>query len=679
MDEPVYVVHDPVAFRSHRISLEQYRIALLLDGRLELRQVFQATTARGFMSCEDEKRFYEIVGKLYEAGLVVLPLHNGRRIYDRYCKAQTAKQRSRWLACLFLQLPLASPDRFLSRTQYRLSWLFTNWFLRSWLAAATLVLILFAFRWRDFIQPLNGILSPSNLPLLWLTFVGLKLWHELGHGYACKSFGGRVPEMGAFLVAGNPLAYVDATSAWSFPERRKRLAVMAGGMYFESLIAIPAFFVWCLAGTGLVQSLAYQVVVTASVVTLLFNANPLMKFDGYFILCELTKTPNLRTRATAELSRFLKRYTLGIPPDAAAETGWRRSGLLVYAVAASVYRVFLVLSIAAVVATRFPLIGLSLAAVYVGSSALGTARKVVQFLLQCNDSRSIRLRARCSLAALCLGIPVGLVTLPVPFSIVVWGVVAAEEEHLLRTDTPGTLQVAEVTPGQDVSAGEAIVQLANQDLVDKLEETQQALREARLKWEILRDRNVAESTRTETSIRILTDRLAEYRRQQQELRIKAPSVGRVLNVIGESDRGRFFQTGEAVGLIAGGRPVLRTWLNQDQLNSIRSQPGCSAKFRVPSQSTKSLAGKLIQIKPAAESVLNERALSYLGGGDLMIDPQTGRPLESLFQVEIESDAAIVALDNHGSRVAIAFDRKWKPIGVWIAERILRFVHQLWIA
>ena len=121
-------------------------------------------------------------------------------------------------------------------------------------------------RFDEFAAPLSGVLAPSNLPLLWSLFVCLKLWHELGHGYACKCFGGKVPEMGVILVAGSPLAYVDATSTWNFPERWKRLVVMLGGMYFESLIAIPAVFVWAIAEHGVVASIAFQLVITATVV-----------------------------------------------------------------------------------------------------------------------------------------------------------------------------------------------------------------------------------------------------------------------------------------------------------------------------------------------------------------------------------------------------------------------------
>lgn len=159
---------------------------------------------------------------------------------------------------------------------------------------------------------MNRLLATENLPFLWLSFVLLKVWHELGHGYACRIHGGAVPEMGLLLIAGTPAAYMDGAAAWSFPERWKRLVVMMGGMYFESILAIPAVFIWAFSSSPLLSSCDHQIVMMASLITLLFNANPLMKYDGYFIASELLGIQNLRARSDRFLKCLLKRTFLGL-------------------------------------------------------------------------------------------------------------------------------------------------------------------------------------------------------------------------------------------------------------------------------------------------------------------------------------------------------------------------------
>ena len=251
---------------------------------------------------------------------------------------------------------------FLTRTAPRMKWLFSQGFVAIWLVAAVAALSIVFNRTDEFFKPFNSLLATENLPFLWLSFIGLKIWHELGHGYACKIYGGAVPEMGMLLICGTPAAYVDASAAWSFPERWKRLTVMLGGMYFESIVAIPAVFVWAFSASPMLSSCAYQLVMMASLITVLFNANPLMKYDGYFIAGELLGIQNLRGRSDQLIKDGLKKLFLGLEPKASTLSFRERVILLVYGVAASIYKTLLVISIAVIIAMKFPFVGLALAA-----------------------------------------------------------------------------------------------------------------------------------------------------------------------------------------------------------------------------------------------------------------------------------------------------------------------------
>ncbi len=228
--EPIYVVHDPVAFQTHRLTKLQYTIAVQFSGQKTVGEALTELMQCGRLQFNQEALYIDLVANLYKASIVVLPIHRGEKIFDQFEKTQALRRKNRLTSSLFMRLPLSNPDEFLSRTVAIVSWLFTRWFFIAWLISGGAAVAMVAVNFLEFAEPLNGILAPSNLPILWVVFVALKLWHELGHGYACKRFGASVPEMGAILIVGNPLAYVDATAAWSLPERWKRLVVMCGGM-----------------------------------------------------------------------------------------------------------------------------------------------------------------------------------------------------------------------------------------------------------------------------------------------------------------------------------------------------------------------------------------------------------------------------------------------------------------
>ncbi|MGB4737094.1 MAG: hypothetical protein WBH50_02850, partial [Fuerstiella sp.] len=219
---PVYVVHDPVGFRTHRLSVFQYRTLATLNEDLTLGQNFESQVAKGDFDRDEEELYLELILSFSRLGLLLLPGSNGAKLFEQHTKMQSMKRRGKAMGFLFMTIPLVNPDKFLTRTMHRMSWLFTKAFFVVWLLGMAAAGFVVLSRFSDLVQPLNGILATKNLPFLWLAFVGLKIWHELGHGYACKVFGGFIPEMGTILIAGTPAAYVDASAAWSFPERYKR-------------------------------------------------------------------------------------------------------------------------------------------------------------------------------------------------------------------------------------------------------------------------------------------------------------------------------------------------------------------------------------------------------------------------------------------------------------------------
>ena len=676
---PVYVIHDPIGFRTHRLTVYQYRCLATLDPKLSLAENFAVQTAKGEFGSDEETLYLNLIMSFSRLGLLLLPVNNGARLFEQHAKMQSMKRRGKALGFLFMQIPLVNPDRFLSRTIHRMSWLFTRTFFGVWLIGMAAAAFVVCSRFTDLVQPLNGILATKNLPFLWLAFVGLKIWHELGHGYACKVFGGFIPEMGTILIAGTPAAYVDASAAWSFPERYKRLIVMCGGMYYESLVFIPGVFVWAFSSSPMLSSCAYQLVVMASLATVIFNANPLMKFDGYFILSELMSIQNLRPRADQQIKGMLSLMFLGLKPQSAESALRTKSILILYGIAATLYKFSLVISIAVMVALKCPMVGLGLAAFHICTTIGMGVFKMTSYLLRSPETESVRGRARLVAAAVLVGLPVAACFIPVPFGVAAQGLVGAEVEHFVNVTSPGEFQQTLVHDGQHVSTSIPLVKLKNSRLEEELQLSVANLQEAVLRSEILQNADLLRATQQQATVTELRQEAAEIARRVSMLTIPSPDAGTVVQLIGETNRGRFLHEGTPLAIIIDGKARLRTWLNEEQLGSIRKQIDTEVNFRIPGQSMKTYTGRIVSIEPAAEFVFDKMALTYLAGGEILVNPSTGQPMEPVFQVDIEPSENVLQLVGHGARVNLQLPRRYESIAAWGYRKCMRFVHKLLVA
>ncbi len=240
---PAYVVRDPVTFATHRFDPEDYRILNAIDRERTLGETFDVLIAQGVLATADEDEFYAFILELHQRNLLSLPVSDGDTLFKRFERRQRAEQLSKLMGVFFLRVPLINPDRLLTRTISLFGWLFTLPALLLWFVLAGVSLFIAFARWDDLAAPVLTVFDGGNIYMLWGTLIGLKVVHEFGHAYACKAFGGHVPEMGAFFILFTPLAYMDATDSWTFTKTRHRAVVTLGGMYFESIVGGIALIV----------------------------------------------------------------------------------------------------------------------------------------------------------------------------------------------------------------------------------------------------------------------------------------------------------------------------------------------------------------------------------------------------------------------------------------------------
>ena len=356
------VLKDPVSGKYFYLTVYEYRLLKMLDGNLTLEEAVDRLSASGYYYSVQEAA--AIVGKAAQMGLV-LGTKFGTAQFQEHMKNQmeTAKKARRLSSIYFAFIPLVNPDKFLEKTLW-IAQLFANKFTMGLIALALPGALYCIIAGIPQIQTeYLFFFNLENLICLWITLAFTKLIHEFAHTYVAKSFGLHVPEMGVAFLIFFPCLFCNTTDAWQLADRRQRIAISAAGILVEGAVAIASTYVWYFTNPGIINSLAFYLMAVSFISTILFNGNPLMRFDGYFILMDLLKLPNLSTRAMAYVKYLFMNRVLGISLVSNPATTPREVFIFtIYGVAAFLYRVFLYTAIVLGVYYRFDkLLGILLA------------------------------------------------------------------------------------------------------------------------------------------------------------------------------------------------------------------------------------------------------------------------------------------------------------------------------
>jgi putative peptide zinc metalloprotease protein len=674
--QPAYIVRDPVTFQSHRLEPADYQVFVSIDPARSLGEIFDDLVAQGLVGAEDEGAFYEFIVQLHRMSFLNLPISDEKLLYRRYLARQRAKRKGRLTGILFLRIPLVNPDAFLERTVKYVRPAFGRAGFLVWLAVVVSAAVVMVRNWGQLVEPLQGVLAARNLPLVWFTLIALKVFHELGHAYACKHYGGYVPEMGAFFLVFTPCAYVDATSVWGFSRMRHRLIVCLAGMYFESFIAAIAVFIWAATGPSLLNSLAYNVIFLAGVVTILFNINPLMRYDGYYVLSDLVEIPNLRARSTKYVGSVLKRVFLGVPINSPPKGLRLKAILLTFGVAATIYRSVLLFTIAALVASKMFLLGIGLAAAYFCSSMWGLIKRFVRYLWQSEETARVRVRAvALSLVAL-VGIPGVVFLLPVRANVQAAAVVATEKENVVRAGFPGFVSKAPLRWGQEVRWGDLLVTLSNDVAQEQLADAEAAVQATEVQLDTFRVLEPARVRQLEENLKVYQLDRRRRREELQELRIMAPAEGRVVDCLRDRDLGRFVMQGEPVATIVSGKWRVRAILTEQQMLDAQPEVGDTIEFRPAARPGEVLAGRLQNIAPAGTRTIRSLALTQLAGGNIAVDPLTGQADQPYFELTVDLDADDAGALRYGMTGTVRLPGQIEPVGYGLVRSIIRFTNSL---
>ncbi|MFT5527340.1 MAG: putative peptide zinc metalloprotease protein [Pirellulaceae bacterium] len=540
------VVKDPLGLKYYRFEEEEFSILEMLDGKTSLNQLKRRFEKRFAPQRISRQELHRLIGMLYQSSLVVSTAPGqGAELLKRRNEKTTKERKSALTNILCIRFKGIDPDALLSRMTPWLRWLFTvpaAWMIGAFALSA---LVLIGVHFEEFqhrLPEFQQFFAFKNW--IWLALVlGItKVLHEFGHGIACKRFGGECHEMGVMFLVLTPCLYCNVSDSWMLPNKWHRAAIGAAGMYIEIFLASICTYLWWFSQAGMLNYLCLNIMFVCSVSTILFNANPLMRYDGYYILSDIAEIPNLRQKASTILNRKMSKWFLGLPETDDPFLPKQNQALFgFYCIAAGIYRWVISLSIMWFLYQVFEpyglkIVGQAIAAMSLFSLIVMPLWQLAKFFYvpgrfeQVNKTR-LMLSAGGAVAGLAL-----LLFVPLPYQVSCNLQIQPRDAASVYVDVPGGLRKIEAQPGQIVSVAETLVQLDDSDSELLLASMRGQYQEMNSRLDSLRNRKLRgdESASMEYAnlakkITSLKRELADLERDVERLTIKSPIAGTVIS------------------------------------------------------------------------------------------------------------------------------------------------------
>jgi len=661
-----YVVRDDLAGRTHRFSPAVYLFIGLMDGERSVDDIWSCVIDRLGDDAPTQDETINLLVQLYAADLLQSNISpDAQELFERRHRHVKAKIQQKFGSLLSIKIPLFDPDRFLARTAWALRPML-GWFgALLWLAVTLPAVVLAAASWRELTGDIaDQVLSPENLLIAALIFPILKTLHELGHGYAAKVFGGAVHEIGIMVLVFAPVPYVDVSASTAFRSKWRRIVVGAAGMLVELLIASIALYCWLLVQPGLVRSICYNTMLITGISTIIFNGNPLLRFDGYYILCDLLEISNLGSRSTRYWKWLVNRRVFGAELDQPTTAPGERFWFILYAPLAFAYRLSIVVGIALFMAQRYFFFGVVIA-LWAGFSGIAwpLLKAVVHVVASPHLARR-RTRAVAITFGLCATAAVLLLAVPLRHHTTAEGILWLPEKNIVRASADGLVTTMAVPSGMYVQAGDLLITTEEPDRAATVRslEAEVTAAASRYESEQFTDRVKAKVTLEKRTL--LEDTLAEARKQAAQLLIHSPTDGVFIVPQAADLPGRFLHHGDVIGYIEQPESrLVRLVVTQANIDLVRNHLE-EVEVKLPQHPAESWPARLLREVPAGSEELPSKALTAAGGGAFASDPRypdQARSFDRTFQFDLELPAAVTP-GYFGSRVYIRFSHDAEPLG-----------------
>lgn len=657
------VVEDTLKQSHFHVSPQAYAVLQQLNGQTQVHSL-----AAQWPNDNAQAELVQLLTGLYQADLLAgdFPV-----LAENLVARANRRNWQRWLNPLAQRAPLLNPNPWLKRHQPWADAILSPRGAWCWLALVVSALLVAASHAAELTQHWHSRFSdPGNLLWLPLVYVVMKLVHEWCHGAMIRRFGGDCCEAGIMLLVMMPLPYVNASAANSMP-RQARMWVSAAGILAELGLAALAVIVWSMLAPGLLKDLCFNVLLVGFAASVLFNANPLMKFDGYYLLADGLQIPSLASRANQYASYLWQRYALGLasaysPAELPGEKPW----LLGYGVLAWLYRLLILVWIVGFLAESWWWLGLLVAAwAIVGQWLLPAGRGLVKHWRRAQQEQlQSRLIGVIGSAAVLLYSAVFV--LPLPHSSYAQGMVRLPDNAVF-SGAPGFIEQVMAEDGQWVEAGTPIIQLTNSTLQLTAQKLAAELAEHQQRYQGALVRQPAQAQAAAMAMELTRAQLADLNRQLNSLRLSAPRSGRLSLPSAQNLPGRWVEEGAVLAHVFDGDNLLAEVLvNQRDLANVQLELA-DVSVKTALQPGQRYQATLTNIAPQALKQLPNRLLGSAGGGAAAVDasdPEGLRTLQSWFATELLLPAEILA-PVVPNRLHVRFRHSSIPVGIRAWQRL----------
>jgi putative peptide zinc metalloprotease protein len=672
-----YVLEDRISRRTHRFNPVAYYVIGLMDGRRTMQEIWDGAVARFGDNAPSQEDLIRLMGQLHLADVLQCEVSpDVDELLRRSHRMAQRKTLATLLSPLAIRIPLLDPDRMLDRW---LPWyrpLFGSFGLLLWLAVVGIGLMLMVQHWTDLTQDISDrILAPENLVIMLLVFPLLKAIHEFGHACAVKAWGGEVHEMGIMLLVLMPIPYVDASSASAFPEKYRRVIVGAAGMVVELFVTSIALFFWLELEPGWLRAVMFNVMLIAGISTVLFNANPLLRFDGYYMLADLIEIPNLRARGAQYLQSVFERRLFGLKVPAPESGARERAWLVFFTIASFIYRLFIAFAIALFIAGQYFIIGVALAMFAVVMAIVLPLVKAVAYLALHPRLRRHRLRAAAISGVMAGALVILVFGVPVPAWTNAEGVIWVPEQSVVRAGANGFVARVVAQSGSEVHQGDALIETVDPMLPLNIRALEAQKQELQTRYQAERIESLVRAQITLEQLKSLDADLDRARERATELIVRSPADGVFVVPAPQDLPDRFLKQGEQIGyVLTSATATARVLVPQESVDMVRKNTE-GVRVKLAERLRDTLPATIRRELPGASDRLPSMALAQAGGGKVALDPNQGdvpRTLQTHFEFELELPAARPV--GIGGRVYVRFEHQAQTV----ATQVYRSLRQLFL-
>ena len=657
-----YVIKDPVSLRYYRFKEQEYFLLGLMDGQHTLddaQKAFEDRFRPDRLTLEDLEHFGQ---QLLTAGLVQNESPGaGQLLFDRRKKRRKQELLQTFTNILYIKIPVIDPDRILTHMLKYLSWMFTTWFLAASILYMLSAVCLILLHFDTFVARLPDYHEYFHIKMilyLWAALGIVKVIHEFGHGLSCKAFGGEVHEMGFLLLCLSPAMYCNVSDSWTLPNKWHRIIIGGAGIYVELMIAATACFIWwTVTSNPCVSHMSLCVMVICSVSTVIFNGNPLMRYDGYYVLADWIEIPNLRDRANRYLSNMFQEVCLGIEvqPEPYMETG-RKILFLVFAVVSWCYKWFVTFFILKFMASFLAPYKLEIISNFLALGALASmvgwpAYRLGQSIVKRGRLPDMK-NGRVSLTVMAgIAVVLAFFLVPLPISrIREPGLVQFRPENLANVYVTGegVLKKIHVREGEFVMQGKLLAEFENVELDKQMVETKSTID---INGEIIKylavkrnatndqkekDRFTQELQNPQRDLELAQTKMESLKKEKARLELKAPMAGVVIGVPDVDELGKSWEKGlDQPFCSIGDRSQLRVLvpvhpadieLMREDFERLESGKTIPVTIRIQGRVQTTWRGKINRSEmPRSEAAEIPLGLSSKGGGSVAVRPMGQNP------------------------------------------------------